>query len=143
MRRSADAAKQLTAAGITAAELGASRVVVLNSWRALGEAPTARQPLALVDRRTVEAEDVAMIEMPPGVSSAHALRLSYAKPREAHRWYWWPELTSSEVLLFTQFDSADPRGCRMLHSSVHHPQTPEDAPPRRSVELRMLAIFEA
>ena len=33
--------------------------------------------------------------------------------------------------------------CRMLHSSVHHPQTPEDAPPRRSVELRMLAIFEA
>ena len=66
-------AKQLTAAGITAAELRASRVVVLNSWRALGEAPTARQPLALVDRRTVEAEDVAMIEMPPGVSSAHAL----------------------------------------------------------------------
>ena len=35
------------------------------------------------------------------------------------------------------------RGCRMLHSSVHHPQTPEDAPPRRSVQLRMLAIFEA
>ena len=136
-------AKQLSAAGITATELRASRVVVLNSWRALGEAPTVRQPLALVDRRTVEAEDVAMIEMPPGVSSAHALRLSYAKPREAHRWYWWPELTSSEVLLFTQFDSADPRGCRMLHSSVHHPQTPEDAPPRRSVELRMLAIFEA
>ena len=76
-------AKQLTAAGITAAELRASRVVVLNSWRALGEAPTARQPLALVDRRTVEAEDVAMIEMPPGVSSAHALRLSYARPRDA------------------------------------------------------------
>ena len=76
-------------------------------------------------------------------ASGNLLYFSYARPREAHRWYWWPELTSSEVLLFTQFDSADPRGCRMLHSSVHHPQTPEDAPPRRSVELRMLAIFEA
>lgn len=133
--------KQLAGAGITAERLRASRVVMLNTWRNLGEAPVRRQPLALVDTRTVDAEDVAVIEMPPGVSSSFALRLSYARPSERHRWYWWPGLTRSEALLFKQFDSADARGCRMLHSAVHHPETPEDAEPRRSVELRMLLVF--
>ena len=100
----------------------------------------SRQPLALVDTRTVAAEDAAVITLPAGLSSSYPIRLVYARPSEAHRWFWFPEMRSSEVLLFKQFDSADERSCRMLHSAVHHPETPHDAPPRRSVELRMLCL---
>ena len=40
--------KQLAAAGFTAERLRASRVAVVNAWRAIGEAPVQRQPLALL-----------------------------------------------------------------------------------------------
>ena len=47
---------------------------------------------------------------------------------------------AGELLLFKQFDSANERSCRMLHTAVHHPDTPDEAPPRRSVEVRLLCL---
>ena len=133
--------KQLQAAGVSADQLRASRVLMVNTWRSIGDSPVRRQPLALVDTRSVAADEVAVIELPAGLSSSYPSRLVYARPSEAHRWFWFPEMRSSEVLLFKQFDSADKRSCRMLHTAVHHPETPQDAPPRRSVELRMLCLL--
>ena len=133
--------KQLHAAGVSAEQLRASRVLMVNTWRSIGDSPVRRQPLALVDTRTVAADDVAVIELPAGLSSSYPSRLVYARPSEAHRWFCFPEMRSSEVLLFKQYDSADERSCRMLHTAVHHPETPQDAPPRRSVELRMLCLL--
>ena len=99
-----------------------------------------KKAIGTIRRYGVAAEDAAVITLPAGLSSSYPIRLVYARPSEAHRWFWFPEMRSSEVLLFKQFDSADERSCRMLHSAVHHPETPHDAPPRRSVELRMLCL---
>ena len=133
--------KQLRAAGVTAAELQASRVLMVNTWRSLHAAPVRRQPLALVDRRSVAAEDVAVIPMPAGVTSEFAVRLVYARPSAAHAWYWFSSMTPEEVLLFKQYDSAEPESCGMLHSAVHHPGTTPDSPPRHSYEMRMLCLL--
>jgi hypothetical protein len=89
--------KQLGAAGIAAAELEASRVVVVNTWRSLHPSPVRRQPLVLVDRRTVAAQDLAVIPMPAGLTSKFAVRLVYARASSAHAWYWFPELSPEEV----------------------------------------------
>lgn len=135
--------KQLRAAGVSAAEVRASRVVMINTWRSIGSLPVRRQPLCLVDTRTVAACDVAAIEMPAGIMGVHPLRLTYSLPSEQHAWHWFPEMRPSEVLIFKQFDSADERSCRMLHTAVHHPDTPTDADPRQSCEMRMLCLLPA
>ena len=65
--------KQLRAAGIGAAELQSSRVLVVNTWRSLHAEAVRRQPLVLVDRRSVATEDLAVIPMPAGLSSEFAV----------------------------------------------------------------------
>jgi hypothetical protein len=61
----------------------------------------------------------------------------------AHRWYYYPEMTATEVLLIKTFDSShDGRATRSIHSAFHNPLAPADAPPRESIESRMLVFFD-
>ena len=135
--------KQMIAAGVRSDELESSRVLVINTWRSIGAAPVRRQPLVLVDTRSVDADDVAPIEMPAGIMGGSALRLTYARPSARHRWHWFEEMRPDELLIFAQYDSARERSCRMLHSAVHHPDTPADAEPRHSIEMRLLCLLPA
>jgi hypothetical protein len=59
-----------------------------------------------------------------------------------HRWYYYPSMTTSEVLLTKQLDPRAGRACQSPHTSFLDGSVPEDVPPRRSIETRVLAVFE-
>ena len=60
-----------------------------------------------------------------------------------HEWYYFPEMTRDEALVFKVYESAkDGRARFTAHTSFNDPNTPVDAPPRESIEIRTLAFFD-
>ena len=60
----------------------------------------------------------------------------------AHRWYYYPQMQRDEALVFKVYDSQkDGRSRFTPHTSFADPDTPADAPPRQSIEVRTLAFF--
>jgi hypothetical protein len=58
-----------------------------------------------------------------------------------HRWFYFPKMTADEALLLKCYDSAtDGRARFAPHTAFVDPTTPEDAPPRESIELRALVF---
>ena len=63
---------------------------------------------------------------------------------EGHRWLYFPEMETSEVMLLKCFDSArDGRARFTAHTAFDDPTTPIDVNPRESIEVRTLAFFAA
>ncbi|KAI1765619.1 hypothetical protein GGR53DRAFT_489751 [Hypoxylon sp. FL1150] len=71
-------------------------------------------------------------------------------PSEAHKFYYQKDMTPDEVLLLKCYDSwgeGQPQGkdgiaVRTPHTAFIDPQTPEEAPPRQSIEVRCLIFYE-
>ena len=59
-----------------------------------------------------------------------------------HRWWYYPRMTPSELLLTKQLDPRPGRASQCPHTSFLDPTVPDDVPPRRSIETRVLAVFE-
>ena len=60
----------------------------------------------------------------------------------SHRWVYFSGMRPDEVLLIKCHDSAtDGRARLSFHSAFEDPNTPADAPPRESIELRTLVFF--
>lgn len=59
-----------------------------------------------------------------------------------HRWWYYPAMTTSELLLTKQLDPRPGRASQCPHTSFLDPAAADDAPPRRSIETRILAVFE-
>jgi hypothetical protein len=59
-----------------------------------------------------------------------------------HRWYYYSNMGTDEVLLMKQLDARAGRAPLCPHTSFIDPSVGDDAPPRRSVEVRLLAVFE-
>ena len=58
------------------------------------------------------------------------------------RYYYFPKMQADEVVLIRCFDSA-PEGPRRFsaHTGFDDPNTPTNAPPRESLEVRTLVFF--
>jgi hypothetical protein len=71
-------------------------------------------------------------------------------PNEKHKFYYQKDMTPEEALLIKCYDSlgeGEPGGRKGLavrtpHSAFHDPNSPEDAPPRQSIEVRCLVFYE-
>jgi hypothetical protein len=98
-----------------------------------------RSPLACCDAATLAAPDL----VPSERRSADRIgEIELVSWNPAHRWYYYPEMTPAEVLLLKTFDSArDGRATRTIHSAFSNPLAAADAPPRESIESRMLVFF--
>ena len=60
----------------------------------------------------------------------------------AQRWYYFPQMRADELVLIRCFDSARQGPARFsAHGAFDDPQTPADAPPRESIEVRTLVFF--
>jgi hypothetical protein len=118
-----------------------ARVAYYTVWRSLSP-PPQDQALALCDLRTVKPIDLVPADAVENPGSVDA-RIEYylLKANSKHRWFYYSDMSPTEVLLFRQFDSgvAGPSGCP--HSSFAHPDH-ASAPPRLSIEARACAFFE-
>ena len=114
------------------------RFAIIQVWRAINQ-PIRSNPLALADARSVAPEDLLISERRYPNRVGQTYRLKY---NPAHRWFYFPELARDEAIVFKVFDSAtDGRARFTPHTSFADPATPPGAPPRQSIEARLLAFF--
>ena len=114
------------------------RFAIIQVWRPINQ-PIRANPLALADARSVAPDDLLVSERryPNRVGQTYRLRYN-----PAHRWFYFPELSRDEAIVFKVFDSAtDGRARFTPHTSFADPATPPGAPPRQSIEARLLVFF--
>ena len=103
-------------------------------------------PLCVLDPNTVKREDVVSKHLegftPSGIPAPN-LAVKY---NPDHRWYYYPDMTKDEALLFTQFDQekgvdntqSDSRVLTNFHTAFKDPTAPEEnLEPRMSCEHRI------
>jgi hypothetical protein len=117
------------------------RYMLINVWRPISV--VRRAHFAVCDARTVFAEDMYDSEVRGGLGDPNRPTL-YGfsvgfNPKQ--RWYYVPEMRPDEVLVFKLFDSDSSAVQWTAHSAFDHPDTPPDAPPRESIEMRTIAFF--
>jgi hypothetical protein len=115
------------------------RFAIIQVWRAINQ-PIRANPLALADARSVAPAALLVSERRDPDRVGQTYRLKYSP---AHRWLYFPELARDEAIVFKVFDSAtDGRARFTPHTAFVDPATPAGAPPRQSIEARLLAFFE-
>lgn len=114
--------------------------VWFNTWQPFDN-PAINNPLAFIDWQSLPADDV-IDYFYTGRDRDSLVAAPVHNPD--HRWRYFPNMTTNEILLFKQLDGRPgDRSVYCPHTSFDVPDTPEDAPPRRSIESRILAVFEA
>jgi hypothetical protein len=128
---------ELEAAGLDADRLLKHRFALINVWRPI-RGPVVQKPLALCDARTVAPDDLVLSDLLHPGRKGEIYSLA---PNPAHRWYYVSKMRADEVLLIKCFDSDRARASFTPHGAFDDPNTPADAPPRQSIEVRVLAVF--
>lgn len=127
--------------GDDADELLRGRLQVINLWRPI-LGPVRDTPLAVCDARTVASSDLIPSDLVYEDRVAEVLSVAY---NPAHRWFYVPEMRTDEVLLIKNSDTKGGEECAQSspHSAFTDPTTPPDAPPRESIEVRLLVFHPA
>jgi hypothetical protein len=119
-------------------ELLKGRFAVVQTWRPINRA-VDREPLAIADARSIGTREL--------IPSARIYpdrrgEVYHSTFNPAHRWYYFPKMQRNEVMVFKCFDSLkDGRARWTAHCAFDDPNSPPDAPPRESIEMRTLAFF--
>ena len=119
---------------------GVRRFGIVNLWRSI-KGPVLDAPLAVCDARTTQpAERVTAEVRYPGRTG----EIWLLTPSPRHRWAYFSAMDRHEVLAFTQYDSDTGADARFtFHAAFEHPDVPADAPPRESIEVRCLVLYDA
>ena len=118
---------------------------MFNVWRSTDLAHDIEvMPLALCDMQTVAFDDMVAADAWGGFEPRQRLvsyRLAYSPDQ---RWYYFPRMTPSETLVFKQYDTRqEVANLRTAyHGAIADPTTPDDAPLRETIEVRVLALFD-
>ena len=116
------------------------RFVEINVWRPI-KGPVQAWPLALADARSIAAADVIPCDL---IYADRTGEILYGIYNPNHRWNYFPRMERHEAALIKCYDSLrDGRARFSLHTAFEDPTTPENAPPRESIEIRALAFFAA
>jgi hypothetical protein len=152
-----------------------SRYALVNVWRPIGN-PALEYPLAMVDWRTLLADDFVRVDLLypvrdsdhtgdddrglEAIPSMQSLRSTEGyevkgatygiAPNGRHAFYYVRNMTPDTAIVFKCADSQGPPlpdGLNMTASCCAHtafvdPETPANAPSRRSIEVRCLVFFK-
>jgi hypothetical protein len=113
------------------------RFQVINVWRPI-KGPLLDRPLAVCDARSVEPEDLVPSGLVRDDQGGETYSVTY---RQSHLWFYFRGMRSDEVLLLKCYDSRAGGCARFTPSTAFaDPDTPPNAPPRESIELRALVF---
>ncbi|KAF2475501.1 uncharacterized protein BDR25DRAFT_301139 [Lindgomyces ingoldianus] len=114
------------------------RYRIINVWRPLN-GPVMAHPLAVADSATVNDADLIGVEHRYPDRTGETAAVQY-NPEQ--KWYYWSGMTNQERLLLKCFDSDETVGAwgRVPHTAFVHPNTPEGAIGRESIEVRALVF---
>lgn len=118
------------------------RHVLYQTWRAVSPGPQDNT-LAICDGSSVPFSDGVVIDSIIGPEEIPGNRFDSRMSRHnpAHRWYYLSDMEPDDLLLFKGFDSDIPDAMNAMHSSFDNPLG-QDGVPRRSIETRLIAIFD-
>lgn len=123
-----------------AEELLKGRVQIINLWRPI-RGPLRDAPLAVCDASTVRFEQLVPSDLIYRDRVGETYSVTYDP---GHRWFYVPAMETDEVLLLKCYDSeTDGRARFAPHTAFTDPDTPPDALPRESIELRALVFHDA
>lgn len=149
-------------------ELLKGRYQIINVWRPI-QYPASDFPLAVIDWRSTEAPDYVKTnllypksyekvgEVAPDPNCFYSTEGYEVKgeqfnvaPNNKHRFYYLKDMTPDEAMLLKYFDSKSHTmtdgQTSIAHCTPHtafvDPNTPADAPPRQSIEVRCLVFYE-
>lgn len=120
---------------------------IFNVWRSIDpDGPVEMMPLAICDPRSVSGDDIVYSEVPEGHRPEHSRKVRLFTQRlirnSAQRFYVFPRMTTQEALVFRQYATWCPPHMRQcFHSAVEDPGSPADPRQRRSIEVRVIAVF--
>jgi len=121
-----------------AEELLKNRMLVVQVWRPINK-PVESSPLAICDAQSMEPKDLVPAERNFPDRKGEIYQIAY---NPNHRWYWFPKMRRDEALVFKCYDSVnDGRARFTAHTAFDNPNTPPNAPPRESIEIRTLVFF--
>jgi hypothetical protein len=128
------------------------RFIAFSLWRVLS-APPQDMPLALCEGGSVRDEEgtpnvkVDVDEIPSGdalyapiAGEEDMVAATIFHHSSAHRWWYFPDMTSEEVILIKFYDSARGKAWRCPHTAFRDTSR-SDGRPRRSIEYRGVAYF--
>jgi hypothetical protein len=124
--------------GEEAEELLKHRFAIINLWRPI-RGPLLDSPLALCDAQSLEEENLIASDLKYPDRTGETYSITYNPDQ---RYYYFPKMQPDEAVLIRCFDSA-PEGPHRFsaHTGFDDPETPADAPPRESIEVRTLVFF--
>lgn len=120
--------------------------LVLGLWKPRQTAnPVHDYPMILCDASTIREEDVCAqyqrfpVKTPAGETTTVVNVAGSLKHAEAQRWFYYPEQTSDELLIFRHRTVADPYFAN-FHAAAKLP-LPDGAVTRQSIETRAFLFF--
>ena len=120
-------------------ELLKHRFAIVQVWRAINK-PIESNPLAICEARTLATGDLIASERRYPDRVGETYQIAY---NPDHEWFYFPRMNRDEALVFKVFDSrTDGRARFTAHTSFEDPNTPDNAEPRESIEMRTIAFFE-
>lgn len=126
-----------------AAEKLQGRFMIVGLWRPTNAEPLLDAPLAVADARSVRAGELVPNAL---IYPDRRGETVIAMHSPEHRWFYFPRQVRDEVIVFINHDSAAQArgsGGTVPHTAFDDPTTPDDAPPRASIELRAVACFDS
>ena len=119
-------------------ELLEHRFAIVQVWRAINK-PIESNPLAICEAKTLSPGDLIASERRYPDRVGETYQISY---HPDHKWFYFPRRSRDEALVFKVFDSkTDGRARFTAHTSLEDPNTPPNAAPRESIEVRTIAFF--
>jgi hypothetical protein len=111
----------------------------MNIWRPI-MGPVETAPLAVCGWDTLRESDLIPAERRYNDRIGGVLHLSYSPDQH---WYYFPKMEREEVVLLKCFDSLDDGTAKWTcHGSFIDPNSPPDASPRESIEIRTLYFYD-
>lgn len=122
-----------------AQELLHGRVQIINVWRPI-KGPLLDAPLAVCDAKSVQPNDLIASDLIYPHRIGETYSVTY---RPSHLWFYFRSMQTDEALLLKCYDSKNDGRARFApHTAFTDPETPADAPPRESIEIRALVFHQ-
>ncbi|MCK1396785.1 hypothetical protein IVB45_05745 [Bradyrhizobium sp. 4] len=114
-----------------------SRLMIVQAWHALSP-PPQDFPLAFCDGGSVHDTDIAVVDY---TYLGFTFKSCAVHFNPAHRWYYFPEMTANEFILFKGYDSEPHCNPKAAHSAFDNRRKHPNAEPRESIEARFFVYY--